>query len=70
MRRKQKGRIFEITEILKRRNFDEDAEQGDANWGISVHYFRNYLLYVAQHSSRKPPPLTYIPTPERNSRIP
>ena len=39
MRRKlkQKRRKFEITEILKRRNFEANAERGDANRGISVH---------------------------------
>ena len=38
MRRKwkQKRRNLEITEILKRRNFEADAERGDANRGISV----------------------------------
>ena len=33
---KQKQRNFEITEILKRCNFEADAERGDANQGISV----------------------------------
>ena len=37
-RLKQKQRNFEITEILKRRNFEADAERGDANRGISVPY--------------------------------
>ena len=38
MRRKvkQKRGNFEITEILKRRNFEADARQGDTNRGISV----------------------------------
>ena len=35
---KQKRRNFEITEIFKRRNFEADAERGDANRGISVVY--------------------------------
>ena len=33
---KQKRRNFEIAEILKRRNFEADAEQSEANRGISV----------------------------------
>ena len=39
MRRKlkQKRRNFKINEILKRRNFEADAERGDANRGISVY---------------------------------
>ena len=33
---KQKRCNFKITEILKRRNFEGDAERGDENRGISV----------------------------------
>ena len=38
MRRKlkQKRRIFEIKEIRKRRNFEADAERGDAKSSINV----------------------------------
>ena len=43
MRRKlkQKRHNFKITEILKRRNFEADAERSDANWAISV-----YTIYT------------------------
>ena len=33
---KQKRRNFEITDILKRRNFEADIAQDDANRGSSV----------------------------------
>lgn len=33
---KRKLRNFEIAETLKRRSFEADAEQGNANRGISV----------------------------------
>ena len=33
---KRKRRNFEITEIIKRRNFEADAEPGDANRNINV----------------------------------
>ena len=34
-KRKQKRCNFVITEILKRHNFEAEAEQGDANWGFN-----------------------------------
>ena len=48
MRRKwkQKRRNFEITEILKRRNFEAGAERGDANLGISVLWIFSRCLAI------------------------
>ena len=40
---KQKRSNFEVTKILKRHNFEAVAEQGDANWSVSV--FELKILY-------------------------
>ena len=50
MRRKliQKRYNFEITEILKRRNFEADAERFDANRGISVQSLPIYAKNVSK----------------------
>ena len=45
-KRKQKRRIFDITEIFKRRNFQADSERDDANRVISVHTYAKYLIKI------------------------
>ena len=52
MRRKlkQKRCNFEITEIWKRRNFEADAERGDANRGISVLVNRGNNLPIYRYN--------------------
>ena len=36
---------FEITEILKRRNYEADTERGHPNRGISVHAYIHYCIF-------------------------
>ena len=43
---KQKRHMFDVTEILKRHNFEADVERGDANQGISVYAYVNALMFA------------------------